>query len=160
TIVKVSGGLGYVLTAAHCCNSITPSLLVMSDDYFVALPFVGRLAPLPPVSPVTSGSVYFDSAYDGTVHDFCMLTFSAPAGTPSIPIPSGADGLSLGTQLEHVGYGDTDSSTSNTGRRTGTAPLDQTLSASRLIASEGGSSHLPGICLGDSGGPVLVPAGA
>jgi hypothetical protein len=88
-----------------------------------------------------------------------MLRFAAPAGTASILIPSASDGLAIGTQLEHVGYGDTDSSTSNTGRRTGSAPLDQTLTATRFISSEGGASHVPGICLGDSGGPALVPAG-
>src|SRR5262245_28861064 len=35
TIVQVQNGQAYVLTAAHCCNNVTPEIVVMSNDYTV-----------------------------------------------------------------------------------------------------------------------------
>jgi Trypsin len=166
TIVQVKGGVGYVLTAAHCCNMGSPDVVVVSDDFSAAAAaLVQGTPPAPPSYAVTAGSTYYDSLYDPTAaspdHDFCMLTFAAPAGMAVIPVAQpGQDGLALGTEVEHVGFGVTDSSTTNTGRRTATAPVDEQLTATILESSQGGPGDIPGTCEGDSGGPALTPASA
>jgi hypothetical protein len=161
TIVQVKGGQGYVLTAAHCCNKTVPSVVVMSNDYTVGEQYLFGGTPSPPAYAVTQGSVYYDTAYNGQDHDFCMLQFAAPSGAAVIPVAQpGQDGLSLGVDVEHVGFGVTDTSTTNSGRRTATAPVDQSLTTLILQSSQGGPNHIPGVCEGDSGGPALVPAGA
>src|SRR6185312_10731958 len=79
TIVQVKSGQGYVLTAAHCCNNTVPSIVVMSSDYTAGEQYLFGGTPQPPAYAVTQGSVYYDTAYNGQDHDFCMLRFAAPA---------------------------------------------------------------------------------
>jgi len=166
TVVQVKGTVGYVLTAAHCCNTGSPDVVVLGDDYAAAAAaFAQGVPPTAPAYAVTAGSAHYDALYDPSAaapdHDFCMFTFAAPADTAVIPVAQpGEDGLTLGAEVEHVGFGVTDTSTSNTGRRTATAPADLQLTAALLESSEGGSAHVPGTCDGDSGGPALTPAGA
>jgi hypothetical protein len=167
TIVQVKNGQGYVLTAAHCCDDTVPSVVVMSSDYGVGEQYVGGATPQPPAYAVTAGSVYYDTQYDptttapeGPTYDFCMLKFAAPAGAAVIPVAEPSDGVTLGEQVEHVGFGITDTSSNNSGRRTGTAPVNQRVDTWTLVSSQGGASKVQGVCEGDSGGPVLVPAGA
>jgi hypothetical protein len=162
SIVKVSGDRGYVLTAAHCCNQFIPNVIVASNDYSVGEQYVFGGTPVPPAFPVIPGSVYYDAKYAGMDHDFCMLTFSgATASTPTLALPvSGNDGLSLGLEIEHVGFGFTETSTTNTKRLTGTDTLDQQLTPLVLRFSQGGPNNVPGTCDGDSGGPTLFHAGA
>ena len=136
-----------------------PSVVVMSNDYAVGEGALFGGAVSPPVYSVTPGSVYYDSKYDGQEYDFCMLKFAAPAGTPVIPVPGASDGLSLGAEVEHVGFGVTESNGNNSGRRTGSAPVNQQLTSLVLESSQGGASHIQGVCEGDSGGPALFPAG-
>jgi hypothetical protein len=164
SIVGVSGNLGYVLTAAHCCNAHPPSVVVAGSDYSVgeALAFGGT--PSPPVYSVVAESVYYDAQYAGagTAYDFCMLSFlGATASTPVLGLPASAnDGLTSGVAVEHIGYGATETNASNSARRTGTDSIDQGLDAFVYQFSQGGSTHIPGTCAGDSGGPALLPAGA
>jgi hypothetical protein len=162
TVVQVKNGQGYVLTAAHCCNMGSPTIVVMANDYSVGEPYLGGGNPAPPVFKVVAGSVFYDTQYDGQDHDFCMLKFSgATASTPVIPVAlPGQDGLVLGVMVEHVGFGITDNNQNNSSRRTGTEKLDQNLTGLILQWSQGGGSHIPGPCEGDSGGPALIPAGA
>lgn len=157
-IVQVLGDFGYVLTAAHCCNEATPSIVVMGEDYADGLPYLGGI-PQPPAYGVASGTVYYDSQYTGTDHDFCMLKFGGATGAPTIALPSGSDGLTNGATIEHVGYGVTDTSTDNTTRRTGTDQVEA-LDTLEIQWAQGGVSDTPGTCQGDSGGPALLPAGA
>jgi hypothetical protein len=162
TIVQNKNGAGYVLTAAHCCNNGAPTLVVMSNDYTVGEQYLGGSTPQPPVYAVTAGSVWWDDKFAGagTPYDFCMLKFAAPANASVIPVATGTDGLSLGVTAEHVGFGATDTNSSNSGRRTGSAPVDVSLTATTFTSDQGGTSHIQGTCEGDSGGPALLPAGA
>jgi secreted trypsin-like serine protease len=163
SIVAVTGGEGYVLTAAHCCNTYPPTIVVASNDYTVGEAYLSGGVPAAPVYAVVRGSVYYDASYDNAGgHDFCMLRFAgAGTGLATLELPTSAsDGLQLGSQLEHVGFGITDTTTMNTQRRAGTDSLDQELTSLLLQFSQGGANHVAGTCEGDSGGPSLVPAGA
>jgi hypothetical protein len=158
TIVQVKNGKGYVLTAAHCCST-PPSYVVMADDYGPTKAQFSTGNVGPPAYPVIAGSVWYDSLYALLDHDFCMLQFAAPPGTPSIPVAMpGQDGLALGVDVEHVGFGLTESNSNNTGRRTAVAPVDLELTDLVLESSQGGPNNIPGTCAGDSGGPALLPA--
>jgi hypothetical protein len=160
TIVQVSGGLGYVLTAAHCCSP-APTVVILHGDYGVGVPYLDGKSPVAPAYAVNAGSVKVDPAYvPTTAHDFCMLTFDAPADTPFIPVATGDDGLTVGTPVEYVGFGVvTDSlSDSNTLRNHATAPVDTEVTATTFTYDEGGG--IGGPCEGDSGGPALLPVGA
>jgi hypothetical protein len=163
SIVQVKNGNGYVLTAAHCCNQYVPNVVVVSSDFTVGEQYVAGGTPVPPSHAVVSGSVYYDSLYNGagTDHDFCMLEFSgATAGTASLALPAASgDGLQLGSPIEHIGYGLTETGTSNTQRRTGTDTIDVALTPSLVEFTQGGANRVPGTCEGDSGGPSLLPAG-
>src|SRR4051794_40737941 len=107
-LVQVKNGIGYVLTAAHCCNSSVPSLVVLSNDYSSSLQYLGSTSPQPPAYAVLGSSVYYDSQYNLQDRDFCMLKFNAPAGSAVIPVPAGADGLTTNASVEYVGFGVTD----------------------------------------------------
>ena len=163
SVVGVSGGVATVLTAAHCCNTYVPSVVVVSSNYAVGEQYVGISAPQPPAYPVVVGSVYYDAQYSLDMamdHDFCMLQFSgAPAGTATLSLPQASDGLALGDAIEHVGFGETATSTTNSERFTGTDTVNLELTSLVLEWSQGGSTDTPGTCEGDSGGPALLPAG-
>jgi len=163
SIVAVTGGQGYVLTAAHCCNTHPPTIVVASNDYTVGEAYLSGGVPTPPVYGVVPGSVYYDASYDSAGgHDFCMLKLAAAgAGLATLALPtSTSDGLQLDSQVEHVGFGITDATTMNTQRRSGIDAVDQGLTSLLLQFSQGGANHVPGTCEGDSGGPALLPAGA
>jgi hypothetical protein len=161
SIVAVTNGTGYVLTAAHCCNTYVPTLVVAASDYSVGEAYLGGGTPAPPVYSVVRGSVFYDANYTGNDHDFCLLQFAgATPSTPTLALPTSAnDGLALGAEVEHVGFGMTETSTTNSGRRTGIGTVDLGLTSLILEFSQGGANHIPGTCAGDSGGPALLPAG-
>lgn len=165
SVVKVENGVGYVLTAAHCCGgetqepNIRPNIVVAAADYGNYFQDIGNPNPNPPAYAVIASSVSYDQAYDGSTHDFCMLQFSgAPANMPTVKLPTTSDGLSLNDSLEFVGYGKTNASAqnSNSQRYHLTGPVDQQVGtlAIRYGETQGG------VCNGDSGGPALLPAGA
>jgi hypothetical protein len=166
-IVRVRpDGVGYVLTAAHCCTGpvgAVPTTIIVGQDAAAASAKRYQVDP---------GSVYYDAGYAGvaTAFDFCMMTFSgAPASTQVLSLPSAAgDGLSAGASVEHVGYGQTAPPFDNDHvvRFHGTDSVDLPAVAgmvnftNQFTYSAGGPGNIPGICPGDSGGPTLFPAGA
>src|SRR5579862_8546990 len=74
SIVQVTGSTGYVLTAAHCCNTYVPTVVDAATDYTAGEAYLSGGTPAPPIYSVVAGSVYYDAQYAGagTDHDFCM----------------------------------------------------------------------------------------
>jgi hypothetical protein len=163
SIVGVSGGVGSVLTAAHCCNTYPPTVVVVSSSYVAGEQYISGGTPAPPAYRVVAGSVYYDALYSQDMeldHDFCMLKFAgAPANTATLALPSATDGLGLGSEIEHVGYGQTQNG-SNSNRMAGIDTVDEALTPLVIEFSQGGPDATPGTCDGDSGGPSLLPATA
>ena len=172
SIVQVKNGVGYVLTAAHCCGgeptnpNISPSIIVEASDYGPYEADIGNSNPAAPAYPVIPGSIAWDKGYTTSnqlAYDFCMLQFSgASASTPVLNLPtSTSDGLSVGVSVEYVGFGitsETQSGMNNSLRYHVTSTVDQQVTSLVIKYSEGGGRGGP--CSGDSGGPALLPAGA
>jgi hypothetical protein len=180
TVVKVKGTCGYVLTAAHCCQSIEGHLKPLSISF-------GADASHPTShKPVIEGSVRTDPAYTpghepdpfhprpphGWRHDFCVFQFKADPGTPSIsPLPLAEDTLSDPDPLDIVGYGRTGSVPTppsywptdnsipgdpNSKRLHKRVPIYLPLGSELLTFDETAAGGGPGP--GDSGGPALSDA--
>ncbi len=151
TVVKKSGKVGYVLTAAHCVTA-PPTIVLMGPDYDT--PAAKRYEVLDfAAHPSYNGDVA--SNYDVAV----VRILGVNAATPVIPITDAPDQLALGTQLTSVGYGRTTPASAAGG--------DNSLRKSiRLSVQELDSTHLGyryqngNICQGDSGGPALRGTGA
>ena len=161
TIVQVTGDVGYVLTAAHCCSKDTvPTVLVATADDSVGPAALAGGSIAPPNYAVTSGSIFYDASYDVSDttadFDFCMLKFSGAMGMTAIPVVTGNDDLAAGSTADVIGYGQTSSNPANSLRYISAASFDQT-SANTLSFSNDVVED--GICDGDSGGPALVASG-
>jgi len=153
TIIAVNGSNGYVLTAAHCvvgygtnplpANQFT---VVMGNNYNSPSAYfnVAQVA----VHPLYDGD-------DGSANDFGMLRITgASASTPVIPAMTPAqDNLAVGTNLNLIGYGQTESNYNNSARRHVVKPIDE-LYGGWIWFDQSGTSG--GTCQGDSGGPALT----
>lgn len=169
TIIHRDGDIGYVLTAAHCVVELTaqgdiitpvqavdPSdlLIVPGQDYETSLN-ASTYYPVP--------EFLLHPSYNGQTtnpNDVAVVRFyGADGSTPTTPITSSPDGLSVGEDIEIIGYGRTETSTQNnpnTQRNTVTKPVSDL--SNQLIEHNrnNGSGH----CQGDSGGPVLTTGGS
>jgi len=146
TIIEVNGSTGYALTAAHCLENGPPQMVLQADDY-AALNAIQY--------PPTHWQAH--PSYNGDVYDFAMIQFgSAGPGTPVIPaMTPGQDGLQIGTQVRHVGYGKTSYPNGETTERHQiVTPLSNLSSLKLTYAQPNG-----GPCQGDSGGPNLTIGG-
>jgi MYXO-CTERM domain-containing protein len=149
TIVATNptAGLGYVLTAAHCCDpQYPPSVVRRGNDWKFPS------AEYDVTSYLAHTGYNFDDA--GSPYDFCMVTFAgATSSTPVIPAMAPAeDTMQPGTVLDFVGYGDTTGFGSDNSRRNH-IPLSIFELGSLQFdydVSDGGT------CQGDSGGPGLA----
>ncbi len=160
TVVEVKQSSGYVLTAAHCVaekdgngDVIKPPTLVDVGDIFV---IVGENSTLSTeIYPVVESS--FHSLYtgdSGAGFDFAMLRAVGMISTfPTIPaLTQAEDNLLVGTTVELVGYGQTESDPNNDIRYHITKPIDS-LPTGYLGFDQNGTTG--GICQGDSGGPAI-----
>ncbi len=148
TIIHVSGNYAYVLTAAHCMGFVTPTRVIQDDDVACASEQPPTCDAIYPVEDALANPYY-----NGQANDFAMLKVSgATPSTPVIPAMSPAqDNLSVGSQVDNVGYGLV------------TYPFGQTTERHHLAATLDMASVLllrysqttGGPCAGDSGGPTL-----
>ncbi|HEY8091265.1 MAG TPA: hypothetical protein VIF09_25555, partial [Polyangiaceae bacterium] len=65
TVVQVKNGVGYVLTAAHCCGGLpadpsAPTVVVVGSNYSAGVAAVMGGPVNPPAYAVTPGSVWWD----------------------------------------------------------------------------------------------------
>ena len=137
----------FVLTAAHCCRSSSPprKILIGADyaDPVLALP-VTDFQPHPCYNPLSND------------YDFCVLEVpdKGELNITPIPLAEGPDGLAPGDAVTVVGFGSTPAS--NTIRRRAEARLAE---VGPLAIAIDQRDNRPGICFGDSGGPVLINQG-
>lgn len=158
TIVQVKNGIGYVLTAAHCCTPQDPlQVLTMANDYNNG-PYINIMA----------GSAVRDPAYNANnnTHDFCMLKFQgANAQTPVIPVVTAPDNLASGTIVDFIGYGVTgdpnNPANDNSLRLHKTGPINgvDSLLVYYNESNNGSNPINGGPCSGDSGGPAITTSG-
>ena len=161
TIIAVKGETGILLTAAHCVakysapgkmvvppepGSLTSMAVVMDDNYMIAKPAVKEIF-----------EVALHPEFDGLSHrmDFAMVRFGkVDPSTPVIAAMTASDDqLQVGTMLDLVGYGATESSKSNSIRRHIEKPIAE-LTSDYLKFDQSGTTG--GACEGDSGGPALT----
>jgi secreted trypsin-like serine protease len=156
TVIHVEERSGYLLTAAHCVTEED------EDDRFVALDAEDFVV-VPGADFAESTTAYSVQAvrvapgYDGlfAVDDIAVVRFffgSEPAPAAIPPLGASEDRLGVGSALELVGYGQTESDDANTQRRRvarNITDLDGELIA---YSQEDGK----GACFGDSGGPAVV----
>ena len=166
TVLQVKGGIGYVLTAAHCCppNDL-PNKVFVGTDY--NMPMTGVF------HNVVGGSVVKDSCYQdyaGSTDDVCMLKFSNAAGIAVIPPMDPAhDNLAVGSPATYVGYGLTNNPfmpdpnnpgqlipNPNAGNNSTRYKIDRTLGKVDSYFIEYANANTGGTCEGDSGGPALA----
>ncbi|HHH27383.1 MAG TPA: hypothetical protein ENK57_03400 [Polyangiaceae bacterium] len=151
--VDVANNQGYALTAAHCVGGSLGNLRQgnnhASGQFDVQYPVVEAV-----IHPDYSDS---GSTSDGksSAWDFAMLRFTgANAATPSIAaITKAQDNISVGSQLDIVGYGQTENG-GTTIRRHVVKPV---VGLSEIMLNYDQASS--GMCFGDSGGPNLYQVG-
>lgn len=144
TVIATSPPYGYVLTAAHCGGM---KIVAFTDDYTECF---------------QSGCEYYDvdadqahPGYDTSTmaNDFRMLRFTgATASTPVIPAAQSPDGLAVGSSIELVGFGKTETDPDNSLRRHVMDTVEELVTLQLSYGQTDGT----GACNGDSGGPALA----
>jgi MYXO-CTERM domain-containing protein len=153
TIVKsdLDDELAWVVTAAHCVDSLSPVNVLFGDD---------ATLPLEKFDVVDFAA---DPRYDhqpGSPYDFAVVRIDAGRDLPVIPLVDGADELTQGTVVTSVGYGRTTTDADamaddgNQRRHSVVKTLDSVTDT--LVGFDMATS---GFCTGDSGGPLLVGDG-
>jgi hypothetical protein len=141
TLVGSNRTESVVLTAAHCLDWPITRVLFGQDRRHPDVTATLSAAVVHPDFEATSGR-----------HDFAVLMLDSRLDTVA-PLPVAAvaaDGLQTGAEVQIVGFGDTETDTSNALRR----KIQRTLSA--LDSTEFSYTQSDGgPCLGDSGGPAV-----
>jgi MYXO-CTERM domain-containing protein len=143
TIISINGSDGYVLTAAHCFEFGGIDVAVVGDDYQAAQQVLN----------VANWQTHPQWNPNDLTYDFAMMRVSGVApGTPIIPALTAAeDDMTVGTTVDHVGYGLVSYPNGQTSQRHHI--LGQLSQLAQLqIAYDQPTS---GPCSGDSGGPNL-----
>ncbi|WP_394831229.1 trypsin-like serine protease [Pendulispora rubella] len=151
TIVSTKGNTGYVLTAAHCCESDSPPKQVRIGADF-------RAAKVYTVKKYLAHASYTGSA--GSSYDFCMVSFDDGDGNMKVipALPPELDNVKVGDTLDAVGYGRTESEphgSSNLALKRLHVTYDVKAFRSSGLKADFDARE-GGTCEGDSGGPDLV----
>jgi len=168
TTVSLVGASGIFLTAGHCVvandgmgHVTTPLKLADPNNLFVV--------PGPNWQQSVQAGLYYGVAqvavhpqYDGSVNspfDVALVRFlGALPATPVIPALDAAnDKLAVGSTIDVVGFGKTDTNAMNSTRFEVNRVI-QSITANQFLYDQ---TDMKGACQGDSGGPALVdtPAG-
>ncbi len=146
TIIHIDGDTGYVLTAAHCTNM---DYVVVANDFQDCLG--GGNSGCEAVFAV-SDQIYhpsYDNNDPGQGYDFSLIRFGGATGFPHfIPAAQSPDGLSEGSVVDIVGYGQTESGDNSLRKHKQTQVLN--LYGQVLV------EHYSTVCFGDSGGPAIM----
>jgi hypothetical protein len=144
-----------VLTARHC---------VIEEDGVTPLPQGSHSVGFgdgwtePPVTLATTGFAFHPGTlFDNPESDIAVLFLAedAPAGIKPIPVNGSASVLTVGTRLRVVGFGVTEFTESDYGKkRTGDTSVTDTQDSYVIHNVEPSAT-----CSGDSGGPALVKLG-
>ncbi|WP_394841903.1 trypsin-like serine protease [Pendulispora brunnea] len=154
TIVSTKGTTGYVLTAAHCCESDSPPKQVRIGADF-------RAAKAYTVKSYLAHASY--TGNPGSSYDFCMVSFNDGDGNMQVipALPPELNNVKVGDTLDAVGYGRTE----NEPHGSSNLALKR-LHVTYKVKGIGTSgletdfdSRQGGTCEGDSGGPDLVTVG-
>ena len=166
TVVQVKNGIGYVLTAAHCCPpGMPPNEVIIGPDYNAGVSH-----------PIVPSSIYKDTCYldyAGSTDDICLLRFSgANAATQVIQVATPPDVIVVGTPITYVGYGLTNNpyipdpnnpgqviANPNVGNNSLRHKVSKTVSKVDTYFVEYANAGQSGTCQGDSGGPGLITVG-
>ncbi len=146
TFVSKVGGYGYVLTAAHCVVD-APQQVLQCQDYNSASCNIAY--------NVDDYQQHPNYDNQSGLYDFAMIrVVGAGAATPTLPTMTAAqDNLAAGTQVDIIGFGQTQNNPNNSQRNHVVRAISST-SALRLFYDNQGANG--GMCFGDSGGPDLA----
>lgn len=153
TIIKTDPAthIGWVLTAAHCVDDLAPNYVLQGDD-FSKSSLVYDVVDFAADPSHVKGDV-------SSTKDFGVIRIiGVDATTPTIDLAGATDGLAVGSAVESVGFGKTTPATDMTDDNTIRHSLDKNISA-LSAATITYNQSTSGICLGDSGGPVLAMVG-
>ena len=149
TIIARNGGTAWVLTAAHCDGM---DWVVQDDDIGCFFNNPNACDNYWQVDAQTVNPNYNPNDI-GAGYDFSIIQFSgADANTPVIPAATNPDGLAGNSQVDIVGYGETETGNSSDVRQHIAKPIVQ-LDSNLMYFSQTGTSG--GACSGDSGGPAI-----
>jgi hypothetical protein len=161
TIIAKKGSTGYVLTAAHCFERQPPPSAVQvgqGNDPFAQNPGGGADV----VYPVISYAVH--PQYRPGDYDIALVTIGEATNAPVIPaLQPTEDTLNVGTPVEFVGYGRTESETLGIRLTVNGTISNSPYSASPALGPRQfeyvQTPDVGGPCQGDSGGPAFVGTG-
>jgi hypothetical protein len=141
TLVGRIAGNAVFLSAAHCLAN-SPTHIAVGSDYHspaASLPIVGEIE-----------HPQFDYATGD--YDFVLLVGdNGLDDLAAIEVARKDDGLSVGSELRFVGFGEDEAGTQNSLRRAVTGIVDELTPLSLEY-----EQALGGPCSGDSGGPAIV----
>ncbi len=165
TVVAVKGNVGYFLTAAHCAvthdANDEPTTTPLDPSQLFVLPGTdySKATTGYPVLEVKVHPAY--KAVTSAPYDFAMMRFSFNGAAPPVipPLTPAEDTIAVGSKLDVIGYGKTDSNPNNSVRNHAQLTVSS-LQASGTLVIFDPAQNVSGTCQGDSGGPGLTGSGS
>jgi MYXO-CTERM domain-containing protein len=164
TVVAVKGNSGYYLTAAHCVvakdakGNLTKTVLKPSQLFVIAGP--DYMDPKATAYPVSEVKIHPSFNTSSLLYDFAMIRFTFNGAAPAV-IPAmtpAEDTLKAGSQLDVIGYGQTDKDPQNSKRNRALMNVSYITGNGALVVL-GEENNTSITCQGDSGGPGMFGSG-